>query len=78
MRRRYYQSSNGSPSIVWIGDDVYERVGSEGSHDEDVGDSVAPLGQRLGRKQDVGLVVQREEDCREGADHVADEHPLQI
>ena len=36
---------NASPPVVWIGDDVYERVGCKGRHDEDVGDSVAPLGQ---------------------------------
>ena len=66
---------NASPSVVWIGDDVYERVGCKGRHDEDVGDSVAPLGQTRGRKQEVRLVVESEDDGREGTDHVADEHP---
>ena len=66
---------NGPPSVVWIGDDVYERVGCEGRHDEDVGDSVTPLRQTGGRKQEVCLVVESEDDCREGTDHVADEHP---
>lgn len=66
---------NASPSVVWIGDNVYERVGCKGRHDEDVGDSVAPLRQTLGRKEEVCLVVESEEDCREGTDHVTDEHP---
>ena len=73
-RTSNYGLGNVSPSVVWIGDDVYERVGCKGCHDKDVGDGIAVLGQTLGRKEEVCLVVESEEDCREGTEHVAEQH----
>ena len=59
-----------APSVVLVGDHVDERVGGEGEDHEDVGGGVAPLGEVRGGEQEVGLVVQGEDHCREGADYV--------
>ena len=77
-RTSNYGLGNVSPSVVWIGDDVYERVGCKGRHDEDVGDSVAPLGQTAGGEQEVGLVIQGEDHSRKSTYHVTQNIPLYL
>ena len=65
-----------APSVVLVGHDVYEGVGSEGGDHQDVGHGVAPLGQTAGGEQEVGLVVQGEDHSRKSTYHVTQNIPL--
>ena len=65
------------PAIVDIRHNIKQRIGSKGSHGQDVEEEVKPGGEGGGGEEEVGLVIQAQEGRREGTQDVTGEAYIQ-